>query len=95
MMSLVSLLALGAGLAFQAPPTVQANSDGFRTPSNQVTPPNPALTPELRGDIMMARKMFREAIDFYMDNARIIRDGIELETSPDHGRRGDFIGVTR
>jgi len=69
MMSLVSLLALGAGLAFQPPPTVQTNSDGFRPPSNQVTPPNPALTPELRGDIMMARKMYREAIDFYKPEA--------------------------
>jgi hypothetical protein len=69
MMSLVSLLALGAGMVFQAPPTVQTNSDGFRTPSNQVSPPNPALTPELRGDIMMARKMFREAIDFYKPEA--------------------------
>src|SRR5882724_5003416 len=68
MMSLVPLLALGAGLAFQAPPTVQTNSDGFRTPSNQLTP-SPALTPELRGDIMMARKMFREAIDFYKPEA--------------------------
>ena len=49
---------------------MQATSDGFRTPRPiQVTPPNPALTPELRGDIMMARKMFREAIDFYKPEA--------------------------
>ena len=66
-MSFVSLLVLGAGLAFQAPPTVQT-SDGFRT-SSPNTPANPALTPELRGDIMMARKMFREAIDFYKPGA--------------------------
>jgi tetratricopeptide (TPR) repeat protein len=69
MMSFVSLLVLGAGLAFQNPPTVQT-SDGFRTPSpNAVQPSNPALTPELRGDIMMARKMYREAIDFYKPEA--------------------------
>jgi tetratricopeptide (TPR) repeat protein len=68
-MSFVSLLVLGTGLAFQTPPTVQT-SDGFRTSSpNQNQPPNSALTPELRGDIMMARKMFREAIDFYKPGA--------------------------
>ena len=27
------------------------------------------MTPELRGDIMMARKMYREAIDFYKPGA--------------------------
>src|ERR1051325_3867004 len=69
MMSFASLLVLGAGLAFQTPPTVQA-SDGFRVSSpNQIPPPNPTITPELRGDIMMARKMFREAIDFYKPGA--------------------------
>jgi Tfp pilus assembly protein PilF len=56
-------------LAFQTPPTVQA-SDGFRTSSpNQNQPSSQALTPELRGDIMMARKMYREAIDFYKPEA--------------------------
>src|SRR5262249_38587071 len=37
---------------------------GLRTP---VRPPEPRqeVTPELRGDIMMARKMYREAVDFY------------------------------
>lgn len=70
MMSVVSLLALGAGLAFQAPPIVPTNADGFRPASTaQIPPPNPALTPELRGDIMMARKMFREAIEFYKPEA--------------------------
>jgi len=68
-MSFVSLLALGTGLAFQAPPTMQT-SDGFRVSSpNQSQPTNPALTTEMRGDIMMARKMFREAIDFYKPGA--------------------------
>jgi tetratricopeptide (TPR) repeat protein len=65
---LVPLLIPGAGLAFQAPTTV--TSDGFRASSlNQVPPANPAITPELRGDIMMARKNFREAIDFYKPEA--------------------------
>ena len=44
-MSFVSLLAVGAGLAFQTPPTVQT-SDGFRTSSpergpGQAQPANP------------------------------------------------------
>ncbi len=30
-----------------------------------LTPDRPALTPEMRGDIYMARKMFREAADMY------------------------------
>ena len=69
MLSFVSLLALGTSLAFQAPPTMQT-SDGFRVSSpNQNQPANPALTTEMRGDIMMARKMFREAIDFYKPGA--------------------------
>jgi tetratricopeptide (TPR) repeat protein len=29
--------------------------------------PAPALTPEMRGDILMARKMFREAVDAYAE----------------------------
>ena len=66
MMSSVSLLVMGAGLAFQAPPTVQTS--GAAIPS-QTAPGNPPLTPELRGDIMMARKMYREAIDFYKPGA--------------------------
>ncbi len=39
----------------------------FRQDSNpsQVQKPTPPLTPEMRGDIMMARKMFREAVDMY------------------------------
>ena len=65
---LVALLIPGAGLAFQTPPTVQA-SDGFRPSPGQGSSANPSVTPELRGDIMMARKMFREAIDFYKPEA--------------------------
>lgn len=33
-------------------------------------PPRPALTPEMRGDIFMARKMYREALDMYSQGAR-------------------------
>ena len=66
---LVALSIPGTGFAFQTPPTVQA-SDGFRALSpGQASPAKPSVTPELRGDIMMARKMFREAIDFYKPEA--------------------------
>ena len=69
-MSFVSLLVLGTGLAFQTAPTLQQTSDGFRTSAPIPNPPNNlSLTPELRGDIMMARKEYREAIDFYKPGA--------------------------
>jgi tetratricopeptide (TPR) repeat protein len=35
----------------------------------QVSPPAADLTPEMRGDIMMARKMYREALDYYKPGA--------------------------
>ena len=71
MISFVSWLALGTGLAFQTAPTLQQTSDGFRTSAPISNPAaNPSVTPELRGDIMMARKMFREAIDFYKPGAQ-------------------------
>lgn len=66
MMSIVSLLVLGAGLAFQTPPTVQTSGTAAPAPNTPATAP---LSPELRGDIMMARKMYREAIDFYRPRA--------------------------
>jgi tetratricopeptide (TPR) repeat protein len=51
-------------LAFQTPVVQTAN--GLRTPSK--TPPadpTKSLTPEERGDIFVARKMYREAIETY------------------------------
>ena len=53
-------------LAFQNPPAQTAN--GFRAPDRTV-PANPVkeLSPETRGDIFMARKMYREAIDTYRE----------------------------
>ena len=68
-MSFVSLLVVSASLAFQAPATLET-ADGFLPSAvNQAPAARPALTPELRGDIMMARKMYREAIDFYKPQA--------------------------
>lgn len=51
----------------QVKPTI--HSDSLRaavntTPANSVAGPQ-TLTPEMRGDIFMARKMFREAVDKY------------------------------
>jgi tetratricopeptide (TPR) repeat protein len=53
-------------LTFQTPQPQTAN--GFRTPSPDKTTPEmtaKSLTPEIRGDIYMARKMYREAVETY------------------------------
>ena len=58
----VTVFALGE----QSPPPQTAN--GFRAASADKTTPEKtakSLTPELRGDIFMARKMYREAIESY------------------------------
>src|SRR5579862_1081597 len=62
-----------AALAFQTTP---AAAQGLRVADTQASPaspaaaaPQPEVTPELRGDIMMARKMFREALDYYKQGA--------------------------
>jgi tetratricopeptide (TPR) repeat protein len=63
---LVSAL-VSAPLASQGP--LAANTRTEKAPAAEpVQPaelPRPALTPEMRGDIFMARKMYREAIDMY------------------------------
>ena len=60
-------------LAFQVQqPSPPQTANGFRTTSIDKTPPaDPAkaLTPEVRGDILMARKMYREAIEKYREGA--------------------------
>src|SRR5689334_4054719 len=65
-------LLVSAGLAFQNPQAVQtSNSAGTSAPA-QISPPQtpaPNLSPEMRGDIMMARKMYREALDLYKPGA--------------------------
>jgi tetratricopeptide (TPR) repeat protein len=51
----------GGGLPFQGAPA---------QPVSTATPqPGPVISTELRGDIMMARKMYREAIDLYKPGA--------------------------
>jgi tetratricopeptide (TPR) repeat protein len=66
---MVSALFLVSTLAFQAAPP--AGSNGFfpSTPSD-VKPPETKITPEMRGDIYMARKMYREAIEIYKAGAK-------------------------
>jgi len=59
MNSLVILL-LTANAAFQAPVAEVAPQS-----PRVIAEKNPNLTDEVRGDIMMARKMYRDAIDFY------------------------------
>jgi tetratricopeptide (TPR) repeat protein len=64
---LLSLSLVVTTLAFQAGPPQTAN--GFRRSIppelNQPKDPAKALTPEVRGDILMARKMYREAAEMY------------------------------
>lgn len=56
---------LGAAMAFQSAPV-----DNFTAQSpRSVAEGNKSLTDEVRGDIMMARKMYRDAIDFYKPQA--------------------------
>ena len=57
------LLALASSIAFAQVPT------GLRPAAPVASEPRPDITPELRGDIMVARKMYREAIDFYKPGA--------------------------
>lgn len=53
-------LLLISGLAFQTAP-VQNAANNDPAPA----PPRPVLSPQARGDIQMARKMYREAIETY------------------------------
>jgi tetratricopeptide (TPR) repeat protein len=57
-------------LSFQSPQAQTAN--GFRTAIDKTTLADPAksLSPEVRGDILMARKMYREAIETYQDGPK-------------------------
>ena len=53
------------GSPFRAPTvTVPSTPQAVQSPPNLV---NPLVTPEMHGDIFMAKKMFREAVDAYKD----------------------------
>ncbi len=62
MVSLLVAAALAAALG-QAPAGSQTG--GAPSPEGSQAAAPPALTPEVRGDIFMARKMYREAIETY------------------------------
>jgi tetratricopeptide (TPR) repeat protein len=69
---LIALAAvLGAALAFSQTPPAGSNAmlDSTRTTVQADTPKPVALTPEMRGDILMARKMYREAIEVFAEGA--------------------------
>ena len=59
---------LGAAMAFQVAPAQVAGNLPAQSP-RIIAEGNPNLTDETRGDIMMARKMYRDAIDFYKPGA--------------------------
>jgi len=67
MVSVLSVVFVTAA-AFQTPAPQTAN--GFRPTSlDKTAPADPSkvLTPEVRGDILMARKMYREAVEKYQE----------------------------
>jgi tetratricopeptide (TPR) repeat protein len=51
-------------------PAAQAFTESRVNSAMAAKPPAPALTPEMRGDIFMARKMYREAVEAYGTGAR-------------------------
>jgi tetratricopeptide (TPR) repeat protein len=60
----VSLLCLAAGMSAAAQ-LVSKSVPASSSPVDIASQAKPDLTPETRGDILMARKMFREAIEVY------------------------------
>jgi tetratricopeptide (TPR) repeat protein len=62
-MLLAASLLVATGMAFQA---AAAGTPPTGNPAPSALPP---LTPEVRGDIMMARKMYRDALDYYKTGA--------------------------
>ena len=64
MVSMYLVLILAAAALAQAPSSPLAFRQENNVPS-QLAQPKPELTPEMRGDILMARKMYREAVEVY------------------------------
>lgn len=75
MVSRLRILALGFSVALVVPAawTQTKAADGLiaesRTGQQSLVPPKPAnlVTPEMRGDIFMAKKMYREAVEAYKE----------------------------
>jgi tetratricopeptide (TPR) repeat protein len=73
-LALVFVTSLGSTLLFaqgaSAAPNSNALVDGTRTAAPAQPPaPKPALSAEMRGDIFMARKMYREAIEAFKEGS--------------------------
>ena len=75
-LSFVTLSIVTAQMVLIASPQVAAAQNGFReesrSPQAAAVPPKPVniVTPEMRGDIFMARKMYREALDAYQEGPK-------------------------
>jgi tetratricopeptide (TPR) repeat protein len=76
-LSFVTLSFATAQMILAAAPQVVAPQNGFREESRSpqasaVPPPKPVniVTPEMRGDIYMARKMYRDAVDAYQEGPK-------------------------
>ncbi len=68
MLSTIIRIALASGVAYAAVSAQSSDSLVDRTQSRPT--PNLNLTPEARGDIMMARKMYREAIEAFQQEPK-------------------------
>lgn len=78
MVSILWFVSLSVAMA-QAPASAAAQptppSSGFRDEAKAAQPaatqpPKPIVSPEMRGDILMARKMYREAADAYKEGPK-------------------------
>mgnify|MGYP003353084544 CR=1 FL=1 len=69
---------LAAAMAFPAIAAQQVAGNLPAQSPRSIAENNPALTDEVRGDIMMARKMYRDAIDFYKPGAAKNKDTLVL-----------------
>src|SRR5690242_15895679 len=69
--SILIAASLGAVVASSQQQPIHSNSilEASRSAAPQPDPPKPALTPEQRGDILMARKMYREAIEAFSEGS--------------------------
>jgi len=76
-LSLLTLSFAAAQIILAAAPQAVSPQNGFREESRSpqasaVPPPKPVniVTPEMRGDIFMARKMYREAVEAYQEGPK-------------------------
>ncbi len=68
LLALTAFLALASGFQDERPVAAPASVPLAKAPEEVVPPAKPEpLTPEKRGDIFMARKMYREAIEQYRE----------------------------